>query len=164
MSIELERRSISTESPEGLKKSLELSAYFTIPKLEVAHRQLALMAAMKFSFANKNYSSALSFANRMLANGGSSKLLDQVLSSFPLPISESPKFYANERNRPRKSSCSASGTLRTRWTSNSTSLPSSISAPPRTLQSTAVRRVCRILSQVRSTMNSTREPCVGYPM
>ncbi|OJJ60729.1 hypothetical protein ASPSYDRAFT_87305 [Aspergillus sydowii CBS 593.65] len=78
MSIELERRSLSTESPEGLKKSLELSAYFTIPKLEVAHRQLALMAAMKLAFANKNYSSALSFANRMLANGGSAKLLDQA--------------------------------------------------------------------------------------
>jgi coatomer protein complex subunit alpha (xenin) len=78
MSIELERRSLSTDTPENLKRSLELSAYFTIPKLEVAHRQLALMAAMKFAFANKNFSSALSFANRMLANGGSAKLLDQV--------------------------------------------------------------------------------------
>lgn len=78
MSIELERRSIGTETPENLKRSLELSAYFTIPKLEVAHRQLALMAAMKLAFANKNLSSALSFANRMLANGGSAKLLDQV--------------------------------------------------------------------------------------
>ncbi|KAL4926906.1 coatomer subunit alpha [Aspergillus undulatus] len=78
MAIELERRSLSTETPEGLKRSLELSAYFTIPKLEVAHRQLALMAAMKLAFANKNYSSALSFANRMLANGGSAKLLDQA--------------------------------------------------------------------------------------
>lgn len=78
MSIELERRSLSTESPEDLKRSLELSAYFTIPKLEVAHRQLALMAAMKLAFANKNYSSGLSFANRMLANGGSAKLLDQA--------------------------------------------------------------------------------------
>jgi coatomer protein complex subunit alpha (xenin) len=78
MSIELERRSLSTDTPENLKRSLELSAYFTIPKLEVVHRQLALMAAMKFAFANKNFSSALSFANRMLANGGSAKLLDQV--------------------------------------------------------------------------------------
>ncbi|KAE8360568.1 coatomer WD associated region-domain-containing protein [Aspergillus caelatus] len=78
MSIELERRSIGTDTPENLKRSLELSAYFTIPKLEVAHRQLALMAAMKLAFANKNYSSALSFANRMLANGGSPKLLDQA--------------------------------------------------------------------------------------
>ncbi|KAJ9392141.1 hypothetical protein DTO063F5_900 [Paecilomyces variotii] len=78
MSIELYRRSIGTDTPENLKRSLELSAYFTIPKLEVAHRQLALMAAMKLAFANKNYSSALSFANRMIANGGSAKLLDQA--------------------------------------------------------------------------------------
>lgn len=82
MSIELERRSVPTDTPDNLKRSLELSAYFTIPKLEVAHRQLALMAAMKFAFANKNYSSALSFANRMLANGGSAKLLDQVSVAF----------------------------------------------------------------------------------
>ena len=78
MAIELERRTISTEGDDNLKRSLELSAYFTIPKLEVAHRQLALMAAMKLAFTNKNFSSALSFANRMLANGGSAKLLDQV--------------------------------------------------------------------------------------
>ncbi|KAL5337321.1 coatomer WD associated region-domain-containing protein [Aspergillus crustosus] len=78
MAIELERRSLSTDSPDDLKRSLELSAYFTIPKLEIAHRQLALMAAMKLAFAYKNYSSALSFANRMLANGGSAKLLDQA--------------------------------------------------------------------------------------
>jgi coatomer protein complex subunit alpha (xenin) len=83
MSIELERRTLSTDNPENLKRSLELSAYFTIPKLEVAHRQLALMAAMKFAFLNKNYNSALGFANRMLANGGSPKLLEQV--RYPLP-------------------------------------------------------------------------------
>jgi coatomer protein complex subunit alpha (xenin) len=88
MTIELERRSLSTDTPEGLKRSLELSAYFTIPKLEVAHRQLALMAAMKLAFANKNYNSALGFANRMLANGGSAKLLDQVryFSRLPIPL------------------------------------------------------------------------------
>ena len=78
MAIELERRSIGTEGEANLKRSLELSAYFTIPKLEVAHRQLALMAAMKVAVTNKNFSSALSFANRMIANGGSSKLLEQV--------------------------------------------------------------------------------------
>ena len=78
MAIELERRSISTEGEANLKRSLELSAYFTIPKLEVAHRQLALMAAMKLAVTNKNFSSALSFANRMIANGGSPKLLEQV--------------------------------------------------------------------------------------
>jgi coatomer protein complex subunit alpha (xenin) len=88
MAIELSRRSLGTaeeiaKSPEKLKRSLELSAYFTIPKLEVAHRQLALASAMRAAFMNKNYNSALSFANRMLANGGSAKILDNVcLSDF----------------------------------------------------------------------------------
>lgn len=78
MSIELANRSTSSDTEADLKRKLELSAYFTIPKLEVAHRQLALMAAMKFAFTNKNYNSALGFANRILANGGSAKLLEQV--------------------------------------------------------------------------------------
>ena len=79
MAIELSRRKLGT-SEADLKRSLELSAYFTIPKLEVPHRQLALMAAMKLAYQNKNLNSALSFANRMLANGGSAKILDQVYS------------------------------------------------------------------------------------
>ena len=83
MSIELARRKLGTseevaKSPEKLKRSLELSAYFTIPKLKVTHRQLALTSAMKLSYANKNFNSALSFANRMLANGGSAKILENV--------------------------------------------------------------------------------------
>ena len=80
MALELKRRAIPVEGEDNIKRSLELSAYFTIPKLEVAHRQLALMAAMKLAFTHKNFSSALSFANRMLANGGSAKLLDQVVT------------------------------------------------------------------------------------
>ena len=83
MAMELKRRSLPSDGEVNLKRSLELSAYFTIPKLEVAHRQLALMAAMKLAFQNKNLSSALSFANRMIANGGSPKLLEQVCRSNP---------------------------------------------------------------------------------
>ncbi|KLJ08080.1 coatomer protein complex, subunit alpha (xenin) [Blastomyces silverae] len=78
MSIELERRAIGTDTPENLKRSLELSAYFTIPKLQVAHRQFALRAAMKLAFSKQNFSSALSFANRMIANGGAAKFLDEA--------------------------------------------------------------------------------------
>ncbi|KAF7876691.1 hypothetical protein EAF04_001776 [Stromatinia cepivora] len=83
MAIEISRRKIGTadeisRSPEKLKRSLELSAYFTIPKLEVVHRQLALTSAMKLAYSSKNYNSALSFANRMLANGGSAKVLDNA--------------------------------------------------------------------------------------
>ncbi|EER44537.1 coatomer alpha subunit [Histoplasma capsulatum H143] len=78
MSIELERRAIGTDTPENLKRSLELSAYFTIPKLQVAHRQFALRAAMKLAFSKQNFSSALSFANRMIANGGVAKFIDEA--------------------------------------------------------------------------------------
>ncbi|SPQ25812.1 37d74b9f-87d7-446f-90ff-5b8a2ebbc34f [Thermothielavioides terrestris] len=81
MSIELGRRALGSpdevsKNPQLLKRSLELSAYFTIPKIEVPHRQLALLNAMNLSFRSKNYSSALSFANRILAHGGASKLLE----------------------------------------------------------------------------------------
>lgn len=83
IAVELSRRKLGTndevaKNPAKLKRSLELSAYFTIPKLEVPHRQLALMSAAKFAYTNKNLSSALSFANRILANGGGAKLLETV--------------------------------------------------------------------------------------
>lgn len=83
MSIELARRRLGTQdvinsNPELLKRSLELSAYFTIPKIEVPHRQLALLNAMNLAFRSKNYSSALSFTNRILANGGATRFLETV--------------------------------------------------------------------------------------
>lgn len=92
MSIELARRALGApeavnQNPQLLKRSLELSAYFTIPKIEVPHRQLALMSAMNLAVRSKNYNSALSFANRMLANGGGSKILETVsLLAAPLHI------------------------------------------------------------------------------
>jgi coatomer subunit alpha len=85
MSIEIARRRLGApdvvnSNPELLKRSLELSAYFTIPKIEVPHRQLALLNAMNLAKRSRNFSSALSFANRMLANGGAPRLLEQVSS------------------------------------------------------------------------------------
>lgn len=77
MSIELERRALPADDA-NLKRSLELSAYFTIPKLEVVHRQLALIAAQNLAAAKNNFASALSFANRILANGASGKMGDRV--------------------------------------------------------------------------------------
>ncbi|KAK1638083.1 coatomer WD associated region-domain-containing protein [Colletotrichum phormii] len=77
MEIELSRRKLGTTG-EQLKRNLELSAYFTIPKIEVPHRQLALHNAMQLAIRNKNYGSALSFANRIIANGGSSKLTENA--------------------------------------------------------------------------------------
>jgi coatomer protein complex subunit alpha (xenin) len=165
MSIELERRNVPTDTPENLKRSLELSAYFTIPKLEVAHRQLALMAAMKLAFTHKNLSSALSFANRMLANGGSAKLLDQVCLYF---TSSPAQFFsyrlANYDNRPRRLRPSASGTHRTRLTLSSTSSPNSTSVLPPTPRFIAAHPVSPTRSQVPNTTNSTRDLYAGYLM
>lgn len=89
MSIELARRALGSPdvvngNPDLLKRSLELSAYFTIPKIEVPHRQLALLNAMNLAFRSKNLSSALSFANRIIANGGAARIIESV-SSVPSP-------------------------------------------------------------------------------
>lgn len=81
MSIELEQRKLQAGgngSAEDLKRRLELSAYFTVPQLDVSHRQLTLMAAMKLAYTNKQYSSSLSFANRIIANGGAARMIEQV--------------------------------------------------------------------------------------
>jgi coatomer protein complex subunit alpha (xenin) len=83
MDIELARRQLGTadalaKDSEKLKRSLELSAYFTIPKIEVPHRQLALLSAMQLAVKNKNYNTALSFANRIIANGGASKIIENA--------------------------------------------------------------------------------------
>lgn len=83
MDVELARRRLGgpdvvAKDPAKLKRSLELSAYFTIPKIEVPHRQLALLSAMQLAVKNKNYNSALSFANRIIANGGSTKIVENV--------------------------------------------------------------------------------------
>ncbi|KAK7990409.1 coatomer WD associated region [Apiospora arundinis] len=83
MMIELARRQLGSQdevnaNPELLKRSLELSAYFTIPKIHVPHRQYTLFSAMNLANRSKNYSSALSFASRILANGGTGRITDSA--------------------------------------------------------------------------------------
>ncbi|KAK8091757.1 coatomer WD associated region [Apiospora hydei] len=83
MMIELARRQLGTQdevnaNPALLKRSLELSAYFTIPKIHVPHRQYTLFSAMNLANRSKNYSSALSFASRILANGGTGRITDSA--------------------------------------------------------------------------------------
>jgi coatomer protein complex subunit alpha (xenin) len=158
MAIEISRRQLGTAeevaaSPEKLKRSLELSAYFTIPKLEVAHRQLALASAMRASFVNKNYNSALGFANRMLANGGSAKILDNVSFSGCTSI------HTANIIRHAKPKLSASVTPTTLTKSNLTSLLISRSVLHRTPQSTPVLRSRYVHSMEASINPSTKEPC-----
>lgn len=87
MNVELARREMASgsDAESTLQRQLELNAYFTVPKLEVAHRQLALTAAMKQAFSKKQYSSSLSLANRIIANGASAKLVENVSSNPPPP-------------------------------------------------------------------------------
>lgn len=136
MSVELERRKLSADAGESpsedqLKRQLELSAYFTVPKLDVSHRQLALMAAMRLALTNKQYKSALSFANRVLANGGAAKLVEQVRIS---------PFISHHNNtdqipRPRKSKHSLNALAHlTSSISNTILSPTSMFALRRTLR------------------------------
>lgn len=91
MSIELERRSVigsnntdlSSLSDDIKKRALELSAYFTIPALDPAHTTLALFSAMNFAHKNKQYSSALGFANRLIREGTNAKFVESVSEVDP---------------------------------------------------------------------------------
>jgi coatomer subunit alpha len=85
MSVELARREMASrgDADQNLKRQLELNAYFTVPNLEVAHRQYALTAAMKQAFSKKQFSSSLSFANRIIANGAPAKLVENVSDFQP---------------------------------------------------------------------------------
>ncbi|KAF2759986.1 Coatomer, alpha subunit [Pseudovirgaria hyperparasitica] len=85
MTIELERRKItnnatdvSSLSEDVKKRAFELSAYFTIPELEPAHKTLTLLAAMNFANKNKQLSSALSFANSMIDHGTNAKFKENA--------------------------------------------------------------------------------------
>ena len=77
MSIELERRALQ-DTPENIKRNLELAAYFTQAKLEGPHRTIALLAGMKAAYTKKNYLLASHFATRLLNSNNPGKMADQV--------------------------------------------------------------------------------------
>lgn len=85
MSIELSRRSIaggatdlSSLDEETKKRTLELSAYFTVPAIEPQHQTLALFSAMNLANKNKQLGSALGFANALIERGTNAKFKDTV--------------------------------------------------------------------------------------
>jgi len=89
MSIELERRrviggvtggatDISALSDADKKRALELSAYFTVPKIEAGHQTLALFSAMNFASKNKQLGSVLNFANALIDRGTNPRFKDQA--------------------------------------------------------------------------------------
>jgi coatomer protein complex subunit alpha (xenin) len=85
MSIELSRRAlvqnaqdISSLDDETKKRAFELSAYFTVPDLEGPHKSIALWGAMGFANKNKQYSTALSFANALIDRTSNAKFKDMA--------------------------------------------------------------------------------------
>ncbi|OBZ86731.1 Coatomer subunit alpha [Choanephora cucurbitarum] len=64
--MEQKRRSITGQTPEDLKRALELAAYFAHCQLQTPHVQLALRQATKQAFRAKNFSTASQFASRLL--------------------------------------------------------------------------------------------------
>lgn len=85
MSIELERRSLTGTSPDlssqpedKKKRSLELAAYFTVPVLDGGHRSITWFTAMNIANRNKQFSSALSFANRLIDQSSNAKFKESA--------------------------------------------------------------------------------------
>ena len=168
MSIELARRKLGADeavskNPKLLKRSLELSAYFTIPKIQVPHRQLALANAMKLAMKAKNYSSALGFVNRILANGLSNKISETV-SKCREACSVAVCLTVLTFCRLENSSPSSSATPVTQLRSSLTSLPNSTSAPPLTHPYTAAPALSSAHLTEASTTPSTRALNVSYVM
>ncbi|KAG0041469.1 hypothetical protein BGZ83_001762, partial [Gryganskiella cystojenkinii] len=67
LSIELSRREVQNDaSPEGVKRMLDLAAYFTSAQLQPKHMIISLRTAMTTCYKHRNLQSAQTFARRLL--------------------------------------------------------------------------------------------------
>ena len=81
VSIELEKRRITQEDPDNVRRSLELAAYFTHCQMQPAHLQIALRSAIgAFAKAN-NHATAAKFARRLLELNPDPKIVAQVFTT-----------------------------------------------------------------------------------
>jgi coatomer protein complex subunit alpha (xenin) len=69
LSVEIARRNQDVSTPDGVKRNLELAAYFTNFQLTPQHRGLALMQAMTQFNKYKNIATAGVFAQKYVALG-----------------------------------------------------------------------------------------------
>ncbi|XP_018015149.1 coatomer subunit alpha isoform X2 [Hyalella azteca] len=67
--MELQRKTLGKTSPEDIKRSLEMAAYFTHSDLQPGHQILTLRTAVNLAFKLKNYKMAMSFGRRLLNLG-----------------------------------------------------------------------------------------------
>jgi coatomer subunit alpha len=79
LSIETARRALDLSTPEGVKRNLELAAYFTNSQLTNEHKGLALQTAMAQFNKYKNIATAGVFAQRYVDLGvGRPELVERV--------------------------------------------------------------------------------------
>jgi len=78
ISMELHRKGLGKTSPEELKRSLELAAYFTHCELQPGHQILTLRTAVNLAFKMKNYKMASSFGRRLLNLGPSPAVAQNI--------------------------------------------------------------------------------------
>lgn len=79
LALEQQRRTITINEPNNIKRSLELAAYFTHCSLRTPHSQLALRQAAKQAFKSKNFRTAAQFSTRLLELAPSKKIADEVI-------------------------------------------------------------------------------------
>jgi coatomer subunit alpha len=78
VSIELERRRVAQESPDDVRRSLELAAYFAHCELQPPHMQIALRSAISVFAKANNHATAAKFARRLLELNPDPKIVAQV--------------------------------------------------------------------------------------
>jgi coatomer protein complex subunit alpha (xenin) len=79
LSTEVARRNLDLSTPDGVKRNLELAAYFTHAQLSPQHRGLAYMQAMTQFNKYKNIATAGIFAQKYIAlNVGKPEMVDRV--------------------------------------------------------------------------------------
>lgn len=80
VSIELERRRVTQDQPENIRRGLELAAYFTQCQLQPSHMQIALRSAISVFTKASNHTTAAKFARRLLELNPDPKIAAQVRS------------------------------------------------------------------------------------
>lgn len=78
VTIELERRRVTQDEPDNVRRQLELAAYFTHCQLQAPHMQIALRSAIGVFAKANNHATAAKFARRLLDLNPDPKIVAQV--------------------------------------------------------------------------------------
>ena len=78
LSLELERKSLSKDVPNRLRRNCEMAAYFTHCNLQPIHSILTLRAAMNLFFKQNYFQNAKSFASRLLELGPKADVVEMA--------------------------------------------------------------------------------------